>query len=176
MSGTENIGPAAIQGVRPNPTQNPGVTPVAPPSNRLSAGVQLTSIAYDKVSTVSILLTAQPDLVGDQSGEEVLLRNLYRASRNALVGNSLATRVNAFIESRPNHQSNGGVAVTQPVAVMEGTLDRVSAMSTNPDTEAVANLKARLQNYHWIGQRSSATNASNSTSPDGNSGNTGASQ
>lgn len=158
LASRNGINPAAVQGVRPLNGEGGGAVqsaPTAPPSTQLTDGVQIT-----QTNGTVVVLTAPATLVADGRGEEILIRNLYRAARTLCAGNSLATSVQVFVQAQSFNPNVSG-----RVVVMEGTLDRSIAIAANPDTDAISSLQAGIRGFRWSGGATSAPSA-NSTSSD----------
>lgn len=146
-----NIPPAPVQNIQPLASASQpqgGVSAMAttpPPSNRLTDGLQHAQTVSDGGIGATVLLSGAPSLVLDGSprGQEILLRNVYRAARTAFANNTVLMKVKVFIETQT---PTSGQAV-----VLEAELDRSTANNSNPDTDSAASLQNRLAYFRYVG-------------------------
>lgn len=149
-----NVPPASVQEVRPLSSAEGNVTAQsAPPSNRLTDGLQQARTVADGGVGATVLLTGAPSLVLDSSshGQEILLRNVYRAARTAFANNMVLMKVKVFIQTQT---ATAGQAV-----VLEAELDRSTANNANPDTDAAASLLNRLAYFRYVGDAATSVPA-----------------
>ncbi len=146
-----NIPPAPVQNVQPLPNSaqpQSGASALAttpPPSNRLTDGLQHAQTVNDGGVGATVLLSGAPSLVLDNSprGQEIMLRNVYRAARTAFANNTMLMRVKVFIETQT---PTSGQAV-----ILEAEVDRSTANNANPDTDSATSLQSRLAYFHYTG-------------------------
>ena len=148
MTSASGLPVAPVQNVRPMPPPQPAsneVAAAAPPSSRLSEGLQFTQTLGDGGVNATVLLTGSPSLALDGSprGQETLVRNAYRAARTAFAGNTLLMRVRVMVQTQ--------IQGTGLASVMEAEVDRGTAMNSNPDKDDAAGLQSRLLSYRWTG-------------------------
>ena len=151
---TPNLPTQAVQNVRALPPVVPpsvGVAAVAPPSNRLTDGLELTQTLGDGGVSATVLLTGPPSLVLDGSahGQDALVRNIYRAARLAFANNTMLTRVKVLIQTP--------VQGTGLASVVDAETDRGTASGVNADRDDAASLRAHLLSYTWSGGGVSAS-------------------
>ena len=147
MTSNPNVPPAPVQSVRPLfvPSSPASVAVSTPqPSNRLTDGMQVIQTVGDGGVGATVLMTGAPSLLdGSARGQEIAIRNAYRAARTAFAGNNMLTRVKALVQTQVQ---GAGQAV-----VMEAELERGTALNSNPDTDSAGTLQGHLLSYRWTG-------------------------
>ncbi len=150
MTATPNLPTQPVQNLRPlppppAPQPTSAIGAVAPPSNRLTDGLELTQTLGDGGVSATVLLTGPSSLVLDGSprAQEALVRNVYRAARTAFAGNTMLTRVRVLIQTQ--------VQGTGLASIVEAEADRDTATSANPTRDDAASLRGRLLSYRWSG-------------------------
>jgi hypothetical protein len=165
MTPNLNVPPAPVESLRPLSVSPPpdfsAVAPTPQPSNRLTDGMQVTQTVGDGGVGATVLMTGAPSLMdGDARGQDIAIRNAYRAARTAFAGNNMLTRVKVLVQTQVQ---GAGQAV-----VMEAELERGTALNANPDTDSAGTLQGRLLSYRWTG----IPTASQSAPPAANEGGT----
>ena len=150
---TPNLPTQPIENVRalpPAPQPSVGVAAAAPPSNRLTDGLELTQTLGDGGASATVLLTGPASLVLDGSarGQDTLVRNIYRAARTAFANNTMLMRVKVLVQTQ--------VQGTGLASIVDAETDRGTASNVNPNSDDSAGLRGRLLSYTWSGASAGA--------------------